>query len=62
MTTTKRKTKLAQFTLQTTFADGNEISIEKDIFVPRKNFVQQDFSNNVKMRAYLEGTVKTAAN
>jgi len=53
---------IVHLTLEATFADGNQISIEKDIFVPRKNFVQQDFGNNVKMRAYLEGTAKTAAN
>jgi len=48
--------------LQATFADGKEIAIEKDIFVPRKNFVQQDFGDKVKMRVYLEETVKSAAN
>jgi hypothetical protein len=48
--------------LQAAFADGKRIAIEKDIFVPRKNFVQQDFGDKVKMRAYFEGTVKSAAN
>ncbi|HEU0175986.1 MAG TPA: hypothetical protein VFV58_17110 [Blastocatellia bacterium] len=79
MTTTDKKTKLAQLILfnsiliygsrsviatsapqlargkniEVELTDGIEIAIEKDIFVPRKNFVRQDFGDKVKMRAYL---------
>jgi hypothetical protein len=50
---------IVHLTLKAAFSDGIAIAIEKDIFVPRKSFVQQSFGDKVKLRAYLEGNVKS---